>query len=101
MNENEAYLEEIEAYKLKNAEEIANNEKSLTDFNKRIAVQKNVAKTEYEKKITFLNNQNTDLKKKMDDFKSDSKENWETFEAQFNIEMEKLRADIRELTANN
>jgi hypothetical protein len=37
----------------------------------------------------------------MDDFKSDSKENWETFEAQFNIEMEKLRADIRELTANN
>jgi hypothetical protein len=101
MNENEAYLEEIEAYKLKNAEEIANNEKSLTDFNKRIAVQKNVAKKEYEKKITFLNNQNTDLKKKMDDFKSDSKENWETFEAQFNIEMEKLRADIRELTANN
>lgn len=101
MNENEAFLAEIEDYKMKTAEDIATNEKSLADFNNRIANQKNVAKSEYDKKIANLNQKNTDMKKRMDDFKSDSKENWETFESQFNIEMEKLGSEIRDLTSKN
>lgn len=101
VDEEEAYLKEVEAYKAKVAEEITANERSIAEFNKRIATQKSEAKGEYEKTITELKNKNSDLKKKLDDFKSDSKANWEEFKVQFNKDMDELGLRIRSLNTEN
>ena len=66
--ENEAFLQEIEEYKKNTNAQIAANEKSIKDFNARIATKKSDAKVAYEKRIAELNSKNTDMKKKMDDF---------------------------------
>lgn len=99
--ENEAFLLEVEEYKKSTNAQIAANEKSIMDFNARIATQKSNAKVAYEKRIEELNNKNSDMKKKMDDFKSDNRENWEIFKTEFNRDMEELGASFRDFTIKN
>ena len=63
--ENAALKKEMEDYKKEQEALIASNEKSITEFNMRIANEKSEAKADYEKKIAELNQKNSDLKKKM------------------------------------
>lgn len=99
--ENEDYKKDMEDYKKITAAEIAANEKSIAAFNVRISTLKSEAKKEYEAKISKLNNKNSDLKKKMDDFKTDSKSNWEMFKAEFSHDMGELGTAIKDFTIKN
>ncbi len=99
--ENEAFLLEIEEYKKNTNAQIAANEKSIKYFNARIATKKSDAKVAYEKRIAELNYKNTDMKKKMDDFRTDNRENWEIFKSEFSIDMEELGSEFRDFTIKN
>jgi len=101
IDENEAYKKDMEDYKKITAEEIASNEKSLAAFNARIANLKSEAKMDYEKKIKDLNGKNSDLKKRMDDFKTDSKSSWESFKTEFGRDMSELGTSIKDFTIKN
>lgn len=100
-DENEAYKKDMEEYRKNTAAEIAANEKSLAAFNARISTLKSEAKSEYEAKIAKLNSKNSDLKKKMDDFKTDSKSNWEMFKTEFSHDMSELGTAIKDFTIVN
>ncbi len=95
---NEDYKEEMKDYRETTANQIAANEKSIEEFNARIANQKKEAKVEYEAKIAELDSQNTDLKKRMDDFQADGKTSWETFKAEFGKDMDALGEAFRDFT---
>jgi hypothetical protein len=99
--ENLAYQKDMEDYKKITAEKIAANEKSIEEFNARIAYQKSEAKAEYTKKIADLNAKNSDMKKKMADFKADNKSSWESFKSEFGHDMEELGKAFRDFTVNN
>ena len=52
--------------------------------------EKQDAKEDYKKKINELEQKNSDIKKRMDDYKAGSKEEWEKFKSEFNHDMQEL-----------
>ena len=89
-NANIEYLAEVEEYRTQTADKIAANNKSIAEFKARIAVEKLDAQVAYNHKIIVLEQKNSDLKKKMDVFKAESKEQWENFKVEFSKDMDEL-----------
>lgn len=87
---NQKYLADVEAYRKESADKITANNKSIADFKARIAQEKKEAQVAYSQKITVLEQKNSDLKKKMDVFKAESKEQWENFKIEFSKDMDDL-----------
>ena len=98
---NKEYLADIENYRKETADKITANDKSIVEFKARIEHEKKATKAEYNKKLTELEQKNSDLKKKLDDYKSDGKEKWETFKAEFSHDMDELGKAFKDLTVNN
>lgn len=95
------YMADMAKYKTETAEKIAANELIIKDFNARIASQKKDAQVEYKQKVASLEQKNTDMKKKMDDYKLDGKENWEKFKTEFNHDMDELGEAFKDFTVKN
>lgn len=95
---NEEYLKDIDTYRTKMNEKVIENEKSIADFKARVEHEKRVAKADYIKKIVALEQKNTDIKKKMDDYKAEGKEKWEAFKLEFGQDMDALGKALIELT---
>ena len=87
---NQEYLAEMKTYREETSAKIAANDKSVAEFKVRIANQKKAAKADYEKQIADLEQKNTDMKKELDSYKVDSKENWEAFKTKFSKDMDNL-----------
>ncbi len=98
---NAEYLADIEAYRREKADAIAANDSSIVALKAKIANEKKDVKADYEKKITELEQKNKDLKVKMDDYKDEGKENWESFKREFNHDMDELGNALKDLTVNN
>jgi hypothetical protein len=92
---NKELLAEINKYKAATADSIEQNDKSIAEFDARIDKQKVEARDEYRKKITELDKKNNDMKKRMDDFKAGSKEDWEAFKKSFSQDMHSMNQGIR------
>lgn len=98
---NEDYLTDVAAYRMETADKIAANEKSLAEFKLRIASEKQEAREDYNKKLAELEQKNADMKKKLDDYKADGKENWEKFKVEYNHDMDGLGNAFRDVTVKN
>lgn len=98
---NEDYLVDVENYRRETAEKITANEKSLAEFKLRIASEKQEAREDYNKKLAELEQKNADMKKKMDDYKVDGRENWERFKVEYNHDMDGLGNAFRDVTVKN
>ncbi|MFM2049235.1 MAG: hypothetical protein RI955_1783 [Bacteroidota bacterium] len=94
---NQDYLTDIENYKKESTEKIDANNKSINDFNARIANEKADAKIAYKNKIVALEQKNNDLKKRLDDYKAEGKDQWKEFKSDFNHDMNKLNDDFKSL----
>lgn len=92
------YLAEIENYRKITADKIAANNKSLSDFKARIEVRKYEAKEDCKKRISELEQKNSDLKKTMDDYKELGKENWEKFKSDLNLRIDEIALAFNDLT---
>ncbi|MDP3557449.1 MAG: hypothetical protein Q8T03_08745 [Bacteroidota bacterium] len=97
----EEYIIDVENYRKETNAKIAANEKSISEFDVRIENEKKDAKADYKKKITELEQKNTDMKKKMDDYKVEGKEKWEAFKSEFSREIEELGVSINNLMDKN
>jgi lipopolysaccharide export LptBFGC system permease protein LptF len=98
---NKEYLADIEKTRIETSEKIAANNKTMTEFDLRIANEKADAKAEYKAKMTELDKRNTDLKMRMDNYKASSKENWDVFKTEFNHDMDELGKAFKDLTVKN
>lgn len=81
---------DIANFKKQEADKIAANEQSIADFKARIANEKKDAKAKYLKEIADLEQKNSDMKKQLDMYKAESKENWATFKTKFSNDMDEL-----------
>jgi len=97
---NSDYQADMKKFKEATADSIRANDKSIVEFKARIAKEKKEARAEYLKKIDALETENTDLKKRMDDFQADSKEKWEAFKASFTSDMHQLGDKLRKMTGS-
>jgi len=98
---NQEYLADIENYRTETSSKIEANNQSIADFNLRIAKEKKEVKEDYKKKIAELESKNSDMKKKMDEYKADGKEKWEAFKTEFSHDMDELGAAFKDLTVKN
>jgi hypothetical protein len=98
---NHEYLAEVEKYRKEASEKIAANEKSIAEFNARMATEKSDAKAAYQDKITAIEKKNSDLKKKMDEYKAEGKDQWEKFKIEFSRDMDELGKAFKNLTTSN
>ena len=97
----EEYATEIEMYKKETADKIAANEASIAEFNARVAAEKKDAQVAYKQKIAELETKNTDMKKKLDEYQQDGKENWAKFKTEFNRDMDELGKSFKDFTVKN
>lgn len=100
-NANEEYIADMESYRKTTAERIEANNQSIAEFKKRIENEKKEAKADYNKRIEELEKKNSDIKKKMDDYKAEGKSNWESFKAEFSRDMDELGNAISSFGENN
>ena len=98
---NAEYLADVEQFKLETNQKIADNAKSIADFNAGIATDKKLAKAEYKEKIAALELKNTDMQKKMADYKADGKDGWAKFKEEFNHDMDELGKALKDFTVKN
>jgi cell division protein FtsL len=87
---NAEYLEDVENFRIETRERIDANNQSIIEFNARIDSQKKEAREAYKQDIADLEAQNTDMQKRMDDYKADSQENWSQFKEEFSKDMNDL-----------
>jgi F0F1-type ATP synthase membrane subunit b/b' len=95
------YLEDVENYRKETSYRIDANNQSIAEFRARIANEKKVAKADYEEKVLKLEQKNTDIKKRLDDYKVEGKDNWQTFKLEFNRDMDELGKALKDLTVKN
>ncbi len=97
----EEYQREIENYRRETEEKTVANDRAIAELRAKIDKQKKEAREEYRKKIDELEQKNTEMKRKMSDYKADGKEGWERFKAEFNRDMEDLGNSFKNLTVDN
>jgi predicted small secreted protein len=98
---NEEYLADIESYRLEMAAKIEANNKSIKEFNERVALDKKKAKADYQERIAELEKKNSDMKLKMDKYKAEGKDEWESFKTEFSHDMDGLGAAIKNIGVKN
>ena len=100
-----------EAQKLANAKEwetfkndaeltIRNNEIRISELKVKLHQQGTILDPMYEKKIETLEQQNKDLKKRIEDYEKDQSD-WETFKREFSHDMDELGKALKDLTVDN
>ena len=96
-----AIQDSILQYKKESEDLITTREKSINEFKVRLANQKIENRDKYEKRLEELEQKNSDLKKKLDDYKADGKENWKNFKIEFTKNMEELGTSIKDFQFKN
>lgn len=97
---NKEYLADIEKYRKEVAIKIAENDKSMADFKARIETNKKNANIDYKDRIAKIEQKNSDMKKKMDNYKAEIKNKWQDFKYEFTRDMDELSKDLKDLTIN-
>ena len=95
------YDADMENYRLETAKTIEANNQSIAEFKVRIAKEKKEKRAEYEAKINELDQKNSDMKKKLDEYQADGKEKWDAFKTEFSRDMNELGLAFKDLTVNN
>ncbi len=95
------YMQEVENYRIQSAEKYDANVKSIEEFNLKIAKEKSQVKKSYDKQIAELEQKNMEMKKRMDEYRGESKDQWEQFKSEFNRDMDQLGTALSNLTVKN
>lgn len=98
---NREYLAEIESLRTETAERMAINEQIIAGLKLKIAKEKLDNKVLYNKKIDELEKKNRDMKKRMDEFSEDGMDNWASFKAEFNHDMDELGRALKDFFTDN
>lgn len=98
---NAEYQEDIKNYRKETRARIEANNRSIEKFNERIENGKKEVKAEYKEQIAELEQKNTEMKKRLNEFKADTKEEWLSFKAEFNEDMDDLGMALQNFTTDN
>jgi hypothetical protein len=88
-------------FKKESEDRIIAQEKSIAEFKARIAKEKKANRAEYEKKLVQLEQKNSDLRKKLNEYKDEGKGKWISFKIEFNHDMDELGKAFKDLTVTN
>jgi uncharacterized protein len=92
---------EYQKFRKEAEEKIAIHEKSIAEFKARIASDKKENQEKYEKRLAELEQQNSDMKKTLEDYKESGINKWDDFKTKFNHDMENLGNAFKAFTNKN
>jgi len=69
---------------------ISKNAQSIKEFKARVANSKKETKADYDKTISDLEKKNTDMKRKLDEYNLEGKDQWNSFKTEFSHDMDEL-----------
>ncbi len=95
------YEADVELFRIETAKKIAENEREIDEINVKIAQSSSKLRADYELQIDVLDEKNKTLKKKMRDYRADTKENWQEFKKEFNNDMTELGVALKKFTVDN
>lgn len=102
------FQKEYEDFKVESQDRIRNNELEIKRYRDDGATLKmnKADRTEYDNRITTLEERNAEMKRKMDDYdretdKAKRQEKWESFKAEFNRDMDEVGQAFKNLGKDN
>jgi hypothetical protein len=98
---NKEYLADVENYKKETAARIASNDQTISDLKAGMAHEKRAVKAAYKKKVEELEQKNAEMKLKMEAYKAEGKDKWQTFKTEFSHDMDELGKAFKDLTVKN
>lgn len=96
-----ATAEEWKAFKDESELKIRDNEIRIAELKAKIKKSGKELDALYEKKIDALEQQNKDMKARIDTYEKDKKSDWESFKREFNHDMDELGKALKDLTVDN
>ena len=94
-------ISNYEQFKLEAEKILIAQEKNITDLKARLASEKKVINADYDKKLAELENKNSELERKLADYKDDGQDKWNSFKAEFNHDIDELGKAFKDLTVEN
>lgn len=99
-NANAEYLKDVESYTIKSRDRINANNQRIIEFNARIDGMEKEARADYKVQIHKLEQKNSGLKKRLDEYKAEAKENWQSFKTEFTNDMNELGLLLKSFMSN-
>jgi outer membrane murein-binding lipoprotein Lpp len=96
-----ATAEEWKAFKDESELRIRDNEVRIAELKVKIKKSGKDLDALYEKKIDALEQQNKDMKARIDVYERNNKSDWESFKREFNHDIDELGKALKDLTVNN
>jgi peptidoglycan hydrolase CwlO-like protein len=97
----EDYQREIEDYRRETANEISENERKIEELRARADQEKKEVRADYNKKVDELQERNTRMKTRMDEYKADNREGWQNFKKEWRHDMDELGQAFRDIGKDN
>lgn len=95
------YAADVENFRNESNTRIAENEKIIADMNAKMANEKRQLKANYREQVAAIEQKNNNMKRKMSEYKADTKDNWEAFKTEFNYDMSEMSKALNNLVSNN
>jgi hypothetical protein len=94
-------IEDFESFKLAYEARIDANEKTIADLKKEIRKDKSKMQEINLKAMDELDGRNFEMRKRIREFKNDSKEDWKSFKEEFSYDMDEIGKAIKGIGVNN
>lgn len=92
---------EWEAFKVNTDSLINKNDMRIAELKVKMNNTGKAADSTYKNKITQLEERNAAMKVKIQSYKDDSSQNWDSFKTEFNHDMNELGSALKDLTVDN
>lgn len=89
------------AFRKESEDRITGNEKTIAAFKDRMLTDKKQMIKADQKMIDELEQRNINMRKKIEEYRSEGKDNWEAFKKEFNHDMDDLGKSIKNITVKN
>jgi signal transduction protein with GAF and PtsI domain len=95
------YEKDVRDFRTHTDESIAANEMSIAELNKQAENAKQSLKKQLKSEIAALERKNAEMRRRMDEYRADGNEKWQSFKREFNHDMDELGSALKDLTKNN
>jgi DNA anti-recombination protein RmuC len=95
------YVLDMEKFKKETADKIAANNATLADLKVRMAQERSVTREKFTTNIRQLEEKNDALKRKINEYRTDNKTDWNRFKDEFNRDMTELGKALKDLSVEN
>jgi DNA anti-recombination protein RmuC len=95
------YSDELIKFREQTNEVIASNERKIAEIKANRENNKSDVQKEYRKDIDELEAKNAELKTRLNDYKDEGSEKWNSFREEFNRDMDQLGQSLKEFSVDN